>query len=159
MLRIADLMTGDVATCGEDTPLSAVGAIFREAGCGVLPVVDAGRRVIGMLTDRDVCVALAGKDARPSEATAADAMSRDVHAVRPQDDVERALKVMGAFHVHRVPVCDDEDRLLGILSMDDILVATSGPGGNAEAALTTLRLISEHLREKRKGAPLEPRAP
>ena len=158
-MRIADIMTGDVATCGEETPLSAVGAIFREAGCGVLPVVDPGRRVIGILTDRDVCIALAGRDARPSEMTAGDAMSRDVHEVRPQDEVERALKVMGAFHVHRVPVCDDDDRLLGILSMDDVLVATSGPGGNAEFALTTLRLLSEHLREKRKGAPLEPRVP
>src|SRR5688572_6564372 len=140
MLKIADVMTSDVATCGEDTPLSAVGAIFREAGCGVLPVVDADRRVIGMLTDRDVCLVLTERDARPSELKAGEAMSGDVHACRPQDGLERALKVMGTYHVHRLPVCDDDDRLLGILSIDDVLMAASGDGG-AEA-LETLRLLS-----------------
>ncbi len=159
MKRIEDVMTGDVATCAEDTPLSAVGTLFREAACGVLPVVDADRRVVGMLTDRDVCLALTARDVRPSALTAREAMSRDVHGCRPQDDFERALQIMGTYHIHRLPVCDDEDRLLGILSIDDLLFGAMGEGAAGEYALVTLRQLSEHYREKRKGASLESRLP
>src|ERR1035441_4385030 len=63
-IKVSDLMTKSVASCRSETNLASAGALMREADCGILPVVDERRRVTGVLTDRDVCIALTTKDRR-----------------------------------------------------------------------------------------------
>ena len=65
-MKIRDVMTKAVASCRPETHLAAAGALMWETDCGVLPVVDERRQVTGVLTDRDVCIALTTNDRRPS---------------------------------------------------------------------------------------------
>jgi len=152
-MKIAQVTTPEAKRIHEGASLAVAGAIMREADCGALPVVDSNRHVVGMITDRDICLALVSKNVRPSEANVGDFMSRDVHSCRPQDDVSLALKIMGTYKVRRLPVCDDDDHLLGILSMDDIILAAEreADGVSTEDVVRALRLICESYRENRLG--------
>jgi CBS domain-containing protein len=107
---------------------------MEEVGCGVLPVVDAGKRVIGMLTDRDICLAVAAKDCKPSEVLAREAIGNsgnsEVFACSADDDVSEALAVMGACQVRRLAVLDEAGCLDGVLSIDDIALVSRALGPN-----------------------------
>jgi CBS domain-containing protein len=148
-MKIEEIAARDVRICSPENSLAVAAAILRQASCGVLPVVGRDRRVVGMVTDRDVCLALASRNARPAEMKVGEAMSRDVHACRPQDDVSRALGIMGTYGVRRLPVCDDDDHLFGILSIDDVARAAEREpdGALAREVVRTLGRICEAYRE------------
>jgi CBS domain-containing protein len=76
---------------------------------------------VGVLTDRDVVVAVVAKGVDPGAVTVADAMSRDPFVVRVDARPERALREMRTYGVRRAPVVDVEGRLVGVLSLDDVL--------------------------------------
>ncbi|MBI2930081.1 MAG: CBS domain-containing protein [Planctomycetes bacterium] len=120
-MLVRDLYTPDVRSCDVDTDLARVGATMWETNCGAVPVLDASARVVGIITDRDVCIALTTRNARAAEVPARDVMSRSVYVCHPDDDVVDALETMTKRKVRRLPVTDKNERLLGILSVDDIL--------------------------------------
>jgi CBS domain-containing protein len=115
------------ATAGESVASAALR--MAEAGVGVLPVVDAHRRVIAVITDRDVCCALARGDRRPSELRVGEVASAPPYTCRASDDVTDALATMRAFALRRLPVIDAQGRLDGILSFDEIVLATHEAAG------------------------------
>ena len=127
-MRVRDIMRREARFCHPWTDLAAAGRTMAEAGCGVLPVVDSGRKVVGMLTDRDICLFLAARDCKPSEATAQDVPHGDVFTCTTEDDISDALAVMSAFQVRRLPVLDEGGHLDGILSLDDVAVASKALG-------------------------------
>ena len=144
---IRDLMTRDVRTCRTDDDLAAVGRTMAEWACGGMPVCDAAGDPVGFVTDRDLCAYLCKNDLRPSQAKAADAMHRGVWGCAPDHTVAEALEIMRLHHVRRLPVFDDHDRLVGIVSIDDIAMesrpvvqATDGPA-DADVA-RTLRSVA-----------------
>ena len=119
--RVADFMSRDVLTCEPDTDLARAGWLMWEGDCGALPVVIEGE-VVGMITDRDLALAAALKprpcvDIRVSEAMSAG----DVALVRSDASVAQALALMGRRRVRRLPVVDADGRLVGILSLGDLL--------------------------------------
>ena len=140
-MRIGDVCSREPATCGPGDDLVHAARLMRDRSCGTLPVVDAWGKVIAMVTDRDLCLATAPKDLPASRLRVGEMMSSQVHACREQDDVETALKVMAAYRVRRLPVCDDEDRLRGLISIDDIVRAA----GEAYA-VRILRAMAEICR-------------
>jgi CBS domain-containing protein len=93
-----------------------------EGDCGCVPVVepdDGGVRVVGMVTDRDVCMA-GYTQGRPLSAIRVDsAMARQVHACRPTDSIGEALNMLRKHQVRRLPVVDNGDHLVGMLSLAD----------------------------------------
>lgn len=117
---IRDVMTRDVRTCRTDDDLAAVGRTILEIGCGALPVCGADGDVVGFVTDRDLCAYLCKNDLRPSQAKAGDVMHRGVWGCAPDHRLEEALEIMRRHHVRRLPVFDDDDQLVGIVSIDDI---------------------------------------
>lgn len=122
-MKVEQLMTRTVRTCGPDDSLSRVAEIMWEQDCGCVPVVlegDGEPQVIAMVTDRDVCMA-AWTQGRPlCDIPVRTAMSRTVCSVGPQEPLELALKVLSTNQVHRLPVLDAVGRLVGILSLADI---------------------------------------
>jgi predicted transcriptional regulator len=125
---------------------------MRQVDCGILPVLRNGRPA-GVVTDRDLCLALAERDCRPGELPVGDAMSRGLWACREDDEVQTALDTMRARRVRRLPVLDAAGDLRGILSMNDVLrEAGAGlDGGLApEEALRALQVIGEHRYPARK---------
>ena len=123
---------------------------MAEVGCGVLPVVDADRRVLGVITDRDICCALCKQDHRPSEARVADSMSEPVFSCTDTDDISTALKIMRSHKVRRLPVVDGGGALLGLVSLDDIALearafeADRPDGPYFSQVASTLREIASH---------------
>ena len=128
-MKIRDVMTKTVACCHSETNLAAAGALMWETDCGVLPVVDERRKVIGVLTDRYVCIALTTNDRRPSAMTAGYVFPPRAFVCSQDDDVHEALKIMQEHRIHRVPVVNKMGTLEGILSMNDfVLRAEKGTG-------------------------------
>jgi CBS domain-containing protein len=119
-MRVEQIMRGEARTVSPGSHLAAAGRLMAEIDCGVLPVVGEAGRVVGIVTDRDLCLALARLDRRPSEITVEQVMSRDVHACAVGDDLRRALATMATFQVRRLPVLGADGTLHGILSLDDV---------------------------------------
>ena len=118
-LRCADIMTKDVTICSPQTVIRDVADKLDDDGVGSLPVVENGR-LIGIITDRNiVCRVLAeGRDSRTT--FAADAMSDDVVTCMPDESVIEAMHKMGEHQIRRIPVCDTNGRLRGIIAMADV---------------------------------------
>lgn len=146
-MTIEEVATFDVRACGPDSDLAGAAQIMWDCDCGVVPVIDEDRRVVGMLTDRDICIAAATRGARPSEIQVRDVMTRDVAACQAGDDVRTVLQSMRNHRVRRLPVLDGDGRLAGIVSMNDLVkyaacrAGAAVPGG---AFLETMRAICEH---------------
>jgi CBS domain-containing protein len=118
-MKAAAIMTSNVATCRAEDNLSSVARIMIEQDCGSVPVVDDQGRVIGIVSDRDICIAAHDKGMRLAEMRASDAMTRGVVTAAPDDSVGAVERRMQDRQVRRIPIVQD-GQLVGIISMGDI---------------------------------------
>ena len=125
-MKVRDIMRSEVRVTTPTADLTRVGTMMMEAGCGVVPVLDGDDEVVGMITDRDICLALTRWDTRPSQLTVSEVMSRTVYSCMAVDDVLDALQVMRNHRVRRLPVVDRRNHIEGILSLDDIVLYARG---------------------------------
>jgi CBS domain-containing protein len=144
-MRVKDVMMRTAASCHPETNLGAAVEILWNRNCGILPIVDAQEKVIGVITDRDICIALGTRNRLPGDITVKEAATRHVYRCGPDDDVHLALQTMAEFKVRRLPVVDQAGKLEGILSMDDI-VRHAEPGNRAselspENVVNTLKIV------------------
>jgi CBS domain-containing protein len=122
MMRVEQLMTRDVRACRPSDRVAAAARIMWERDCGCVPVVDSGDgggRVIGMITDRDICMAAYFQDRPLSAIRVESAMAKRVHCCRPTDTIGEALNLLQQHQLHRLPVVDNEGHLVGMLSLAD----------------------------------------
>lgn len=155
-MQVSDVAVQDVQFIHPDSTLAEAGNLLRDTDCGALPVTDADRVVIGILTDRDICLALASADVPASTLTAGETMTRDVHVCHPEDDIHAALELMTRHSIRRLPVCTSDGRLFGIVSINDVLLA-AGPASGIEDSdvVRILRSIEQQYREKREARRIE----
>jgi CBS domain-containing protein len=143
-MKVKDLMTTDVTTCTPDTTVAEAAHLMWEGDCGILPVVDDGE-LVGVVTDRDMYIALAPLNARASRVRVGAVATKKVVTCAPEDDVQAALATMRHARVRRLPVVGFGGTLLGILSMNDILLAAgAGKGVASEDVVATLQAICAH---------------
>jgi CBS domain-containing protein len=118
-LRCSEIMTKNVTTCGPDSVIRDVADLMEDENVGSIPVVENGR-LIGIVTDRDiVCRVIAeGLDSRTAKAR--EVMSEDLVTCTPDDSVHEAIRKMGEHQIRRIPVCDLNGRLRGIISIGDV---------------------------------------
>ncbi|MCP3920366.1 MAG: CBS domain-containing protein [bacterium] len=109
-----------MGTIRPEDRLSYAAEMMEVRDCGCIAVVDADGHIVGVITDRDVCLKAHRTDAPLSKLDVRGAMSERVHACHADDSIEKAENVMGQHQVRRLPVVDAEGRLCGILSLDDI---------------------------------------
>lgn len=116
---VKEVMTSNPATVEPDAKLADAARIMRDEDTGVVPVLE-GDRLVGTVTDRDLVVrALAeGKDAQST--TVREVASTDLVTVDPQQDLEEALRLMAQHQVRRLPVVEEDGRLVGIVSQADV---------------------------------------
>jgi CBS-domain-containing membrane protein len=106
--------------------------------CGVLPVVSRDQKVVGMITDRDMCMAACLHGTTLKDLMVGDAMARTVFTCHAADPIEDAIRRMADHQVRRVPVVDADGRLIGILAMNDIARRiVSLTDGRSRARLTS----------------------
>jgi CBS domain-containing protein len=155
-MRVEQLMTRNVETCRTDDHLQRAAQIMWEHDCGVVPVTngDGATRVVGMLTDRDVCMAAYTRGQRLDQIPVRTAMSRQLFSCRPTDSLAVALKVMQANQVHRLPVVDQDDRIVGILSLADVAREAQHEHGSKmpEVTDTSVAAAIEAISASRAGA-------
>jgi CBS-domain-containing membrane protein len=124
-MKIEDVMTRRVVAARSDTDLSHVARLMWDNDCGSVPVVDAEDKVVGMLTDRDLCMSanFSGKPLR--ELRASGCMASEIVTCRASDALGAVAKLMGVKKVRRVPVTDDGGRLIGLVSVGDLVRAAA----------------------------------
>lgn len=149
-MRIRERMTGNVTTCRLDNNLAEVAAIMWSDRCGALPVVDAEGRVVSMITDRDVCIALGTRNLRASEVLVEQVVPPRVFTCLDHDELSQALSIMVAQNVRRLPVVTDEGTLVGILSIDDFLLHTE-PGKAGVLSLEALEAVKTIVENRQRG--------
>jgi CBS domain-containing protein len=119
-MKVDDIMTRDVRSCSPEESLSSVAQIMWEMDCGAVPVVDAESRVIGIITDRDICMASHLQGVILGDASVASAMARDIKCCGPHDSPATVQALMQQHKIRRVPVIDAERRLIGIVTLADL---------------------------------------
>jgi CBS domain-containing protein len=130
-MQVKDVMVKNVKICRPEQNLAEVTATMWDSRCGALPVLDSRGTVRGMITDRDICIALGTRDKRASELLVKDVSLPRFFSCMAEDDVLVALRTMVAQNVRRLPVVDRNGEVLGILSIDDlILSAEPEPAGS-----------------------------
>lgn len=112
-------MTKAVVSCKRDETLKTAADLMQMKSCGALPVVDDKDRPVGMITDRDICLAAAKFGGTLSDLKLEQAMSRKTAVCDRSDDIETALKKMKKRRIRRLPVIGKEDKLAGIISIAD----------------------------------------
>ncbi len=119
-MNVGELMTQDVKACCPEDTLETAARVMWENDCGCVPVVDANRRVVGMLTDRDICMAAYTKGGPLRALQVSSAMSAEVCTCTAEDTLETAEEMLRTRQVRRLPVVDADGRLAGIISLNDI---------------------------------------
>jgi len=144
-MKVRDVMTKNVTSCHPEQNLGEVVENMWKYRCGAMPIVSDEGRVMGIITDRDMCIALGTRDLRASEMKAADVAPARYFACRPDDDIHSALKTMAAQEVRRLLVTDEYGKLAGILSIDDVIAhARAGSEINYSEVVRTMKAISEN---------------
>jgi len=144
-MKVRDVMMRTAARCRPDTNLGAAVELMWTRNCGILPVVDAEEKLVGMITDRDICIALGTRNRLAGDVAVKDVASAHVHWCKSDDDVRSALQVMAASKIRRLPVVNESGVLEGILSMDDVVLhAEAGNRASelpAESVVNTLKEV------------------
>jgi len=143
-MLVQELMTHPVRTCHAETSAGEAAETMAAACIGCLPIVDARRRLIGMITWCDVCL-LVARSRDPWAVPVRDIMAADVATCGASDHIDVALVAMKENGVRRVPAVDARMQVVGLLSIDDVIRRT-GAGRTpipAEAVLDVLRHICE----------------
>ena len=149
-MKVKEVMTGGPQACAPGASLAEAASLMWEHDCGVLPVINDERRVVGMITDRDICFGATTKNRAPSEVTVGEVITGKVFACGPDDDIHKALKTMRRERVRRLPVVGEDGTLRGILSMNDVVLHAENGGGDKYHEITygdvvkTYKAICEH---------------
>ena len=120
-MKVQEIMTTDVRTCGPQHTLADAAQIMWDNDCGIVPVVHTGGQLVGVITDRDICMAVATQHRLASEITVGELSAGKVKSCGPNIDVRAALEEMARAQLRRLPVTDAEGNLVGILSLSDIV--------------------------------------
>ena len=137
-MKVKDLMTADVKCCMDHNTLNIVAQMMWDHDIGCVPVVDEEGCVIGMVTDRDICMCGSMEGVPLAWLWVTIAMSKEVFSCGADDDLAMAEKLMREKQVHRLPVLDADKYPIGIISLSDIACE-----GAREAKTKKARSISD----------------
>jgi CBS domain-containing protein len=140
-MKVSELMSSDVGVCRLEESLTKAAQIMWEKDCGVVPVVTAENRVVGVITDRDIAIAAATRNRRTSSIKAGEMNFRPLKTCAPDDDVKDVLKRMRKYKIRRLCVANKAGELLGIISLSDILLKAGDKKSVRKAIFSTLESI------------------
>jgi len=121
-MKVQDVMMRTPVSCSPETNLGTAVELLWNRNCGILPIVDAEQKVVGVVTDRDLCVAFGTRNRLPGEIQVGEVATGKVFSCKSTDDIHTALDTMAKERVRRLPVVNQQGSLEGILSMDDVVL-------------------------------------
>ena len=119
MATVRDAMTENPRTLAPDATIVDAARAMRDEDAGIMPVVE-GYRLDGVITDRDIAVRVVAEGRDPKSTHVRDAMSERIATVDPAQDVDEAMRLMAEHQVRRLPVCEEDGRLVGMLAQADV---------------------------------------
>jgi CBS domain-containing protein len=141
-MRVQDVMTKEVAYVDPETNTATAAEIMWNRNCGALPVVENGGRVVGIVTDRDLFIALGTSNRNACDLRVGELIDQqNLSLCIPGDDIRTALATMAERQIRRLPVVDKAGSLKGILSVDDIALRAEADGLSNADVLTTIKAI------------------
>ncbi len=150
-MRVDQIMSRAPKVCAPAESLNRAAQLMWENDFGCVPVVERDSKLVGVLTDRDICMAAYTRGATLHAMQISSAMSREVFACRPDDDLAAAQKLMAARRVRRLPVLDANRKLVGIISLNDIARAAQSDGTAKPQVADTLAAICAPRRKNQAG--------
>jgi CBS domain-containing protein len=140
-MKVKDIMTRAPRTCSPDTTLAAAAHEMWAGDCGILPMVEDGT-LVGVVTDRDMYIALATRNVGAAQLRVGAVATTTVATCEPEDDVHAALATMKRTRVRRLPIVGFGGTVIGILSMNDIVLAAgAGKAVRFDEVVQTLQAI------------------
>ncbi len=121
MPKAKDIMTPAPVLCLESDSIYRAATLMKKMNSGVIPIVDEDQRCSGIVTDRDLLLAVVLEDREPHETTLAQVMTLDLFTCHPDDNIDDVLIQMERRQIKRVPVVDEDERCIGIISERDIV--------------------------------------
>jgi CBS domain-containing protein len=140
-MKIKDIMMGTPYYCRPETNLGSATELMWKGNCGFLPVVGNDGRVRGVITDRDICIALGTRNQLAGQVTVGEVASYRLFSCSPEDDIHVALQTMREARVRRLPVVAKEGTLVGVISMDDVLLHAEPMSLGKEPELSTDEVV------------------
>jgi CBS domain-containing protein len=119
-MNVEELMTREVRTCAPTDSMNDAARIMWEHDCGCVPIVASDGTVVGIITDRDICMAAYTQGRRLMYMNVESAASKNVVTVGQDESIRRAAQLMRDAKVHRLPVVDTVGRLVGLISLSDL---------------------------------------
>lgn len=122
-MKIRKIMTKAPTYCTPSCTAEMAASLMNQCDTGILPVVQDSLdlKLIGVVTDRDLCLAVIAARRDPAHTVVNECMSRNPRCVGPEDDVKQAVELMAEHQVRRLPVVDEHGKVLGMLSLADIV--------------------------------------
>ena len=119
MAEIRELMTQNPARLSTGSTIVDAARLMRDHDTGIAPITD-GDRLVGVITDRDIAIEVvaAGKDAQSTKVD--EVASQNLVTIDPQQSLDEALRLMAQHQVRRLPVVEEDGRLVGILAQADV---------------------------------------
>jgi CBS domain-containing protein len=116
---VRDVMTSNPRSIEPSTAVTEAARLMKTEDVGSLPIVD-GDQLVGVVTDRDVVIRVVAEKKDPQSTTVGEIASRDLVTVDPQQDLDEALRLMAQHQVRRLPVAEEDGKLVGILAQADV---------------------------------------
>lgn len=157
-MRVHDVMSKPVVFCRPGANLAEAAAMMWDRKCGALPVVNDHGELVGVITDRDICIALGTRNRRASEVTVSEVNTGPPKSCGLDDDVTAALRIMSEARIRRLPVVDGAGVPQGILSLNDLVLWAQHSDGakrqgiSYEDIVNTLVAIGQRSRGNRSRA-------
>jgi len=137
-------MTCEPKVCDLNASLAEAAQMMWDTDCGALPVLKDGQEIVGIITDRDICMAMAIRDRSAAAVSAEEVVSGAIYSVTPEDDIQKALEMMQQQRVRRLPVVDPEGELKGMLSMNDFVLKAEEAIDTEEPELTYADVVNTY---------------
>ena len=133
-MNCSEVMTDNPVCCLSTDLVSQAARLMRREDVGPVPVIndDRTRQLIGIVTDRDLAIKVVAESRDSNRTTVGDVMTSTIVVCRASEDVSSAIKAMEEHQIRRVPVIDDEGRIVGIISQADVATRISEPQRIAE---------------------------
>jgi CBS domain-containing protein len=144
-MKVQDVMTNDVFSCAPQENLATVAGIITQRDCGIVPVVDANNRVVGIITERDICIAASNRKVNFANIKAEEFCNEKIVSCRADEKIKDVLKKMRKNKIKRLPVISQDGYLIGIISITDVLLVTKKDKFLRKKVISTLTAISKPL--------------
>ena len=117
--KVSDVMTPNLRTIEPSTPVIEAARLMAKEEIGPVPILE-GERVVGILTDRDIATRVVAEGKDPQSTTAGEVASKQLVTIDPDQSLEDAARLMAQHQVRRLPVCEEDGRLVGIVAQADV---------------------------------------